>query len=338
MTGRWLIGSLVVVVLVILTASPVAAQDVPRVASGKPDLQGVWDFRTLTPLERPEDQAQAVLTDEEAATLERLTAEKEEHLLNRAAIRTEAGGNVDRAAAGELPDDSFVNGSYGDHWLDRGTSVIATKRTSLIIDPPNGRTPELTPEAERKRAALAEVRKGIGPHVPTPGGWVDDLGSTGLQVRCIVGFNAGPPMTPGAYNNNFQMFQTPDEVVIYNEMNHDPRVIPLDGRPFTGLRQWHGESRGHWEGDTLVVETKNFFRETAFMRGGASADLEVTERFTRQSPTVLNYEVTVSDPTTWTRPWTYEVPMQRNPESIFEFACHEGNYSMEVLLSGALAK
>ena len=121
-------------------------------------------------------------------------------------------------------------------------------------------------------------------------------------------------------------------------MNHDPRVIPLDGRPFTGLRHWHGESRGHWEGDTLVVETKNFFRETAFMRGGASADLEVTERFTRQSPTVLNYEVTVSDPTTWTRPWTYEVPMQRNPESIFEFACHEGNYGLTNILAGALGK
>ena len=334
MTGRWFIGSLVVVVLVILTASPVAAQDVPRVASGKPDLQGVWDFRTITPMERPEELAdQEFLTEEEAANLDQEAVDREVNLANRPARSTEIdpSGNVDRGVDG-------APGSYNSFWFDRGTSVIATKRTSLITDPPNGRTPELTPEAERKRAALVEARKDVGSHEPTPGGWVDDLGSNGLQVRCIVGFNAGPPMTPGGYNNNFQMFQTPDEVVIYNEMNHDPRVIPLDGRPFTGLRQWHGESRGHWEGDTLVVETKNFFRETAFMRGGASADLEVTERFTRQSPTVLNYEVTVSDPTTWTRPWTYEVPMQRNPESIFEFACHEGNYSMEVLLSGALAK
>ena len=145
-------------------------------------------------------------------------------------------------------------------------------------------------------------------------------------------------MTPGGYNNNFQMFQTPDEVVFYNEMNHNPRVIPLDGRPYTGLRQWHGESRGHWEGDTLVVETRNFLRETSFMRGGASADLQITERLTRQSSDVLTYEVTVNDPTTWTRPWTYEVPMLRNPAPVFEYACHEGNYSMAVILAGALDK
>jgi hypothetical protein len=194
----------------------------------------------------------------------------------------------------------------------------------------------LTPEAKKKRDDLAEVRKNTGPHEPTPGGWVEDLGSNGLQVRCIVGFNSGPPMTPGGYNNNFQMFQTPDEVVIYNEMNHNPRVIPLDDRPYTGLRQWNGESRGRWEGDTLVIETKNFLRETSFMRGGASKDLEITERFTRETTDVLIYEVTVTDPTTWMTPWTYQVPMQINPDPIFEYACHEGNYSMAVLLAGAL--
>ena len=132
------------------------------------------------------------------------------------------------------------------------------------------------------------------------------------------------------------MFQTPDEVVIYNEMNHNARVIPLDNRPYTGLRQWNGESRGRWEGDTLVVETKHFLRETSFMRGCATKNLEITERFTRESTDVLVYEVTVNDPTTWTTPWTYQVPMQLNPNPIFEYACHEGNYSMAVLLAGAL--
>ena len=195
--------------------------------------------------------------------------------------------------------------------------------------------PELTAEAEREREAMAEARKDTGPHEPTPGGWVEDLGPNGLQVRCITGFNAGPPMTPGGYNNNFQLFQTPDTVVLYNEMNHNPRIVPLDGRPQAGLRQWNGESRGYWDGDTLVIETVNFLRETSFMRGGASADLVLTERFTRESTDVLRYTVTVEDETTWTRPWTYEVPMQLNPDPIFEYACHEGNYSMAVILTGA---
>ena len=227
-------------------------------------------------------------------------------------------------------------GSYNNFWFDRGTSAVSTNRTSLVVDPPSGRIPPLTAEAQARRDALAEARRNTGPHQPTPGGWVDDLGANGLQVRCIVGFNAGPPMTPGGYNNNMQLFQTPDAVVIYNEMNHNPRVIPLDGRPFTGLRQWAGESRGRWEGDTLVVETVNFLRETSFMRGGASADLRLTERFTRASSDVLLYEVTVDDPTTWTAPWKYEVPMQWNPAPVFEYACHEGNYSMAVILAGAL--
>ena len=182
------------------------------------------------------------------------------------------------------------------------------------------------------------ARQDTGPHEPTPGGWVDDLGPNGLQVRCVTGFNSGPPMTPGGYNNNVQIFQTADTVVLYNEMNHNPRVVPLDGRPHTQLRQWTGESRGYWDGDTLIVETKNFLRETSFMRGGASAELEVTERFTRVSAEGLLYSVTVNDPLTWTQPWTYEVPMVANPDPIYEYACHEGNYSMEVILAGAREK
>ena len=331
MARQYFFTSLVLLGIVIVSIVPVIGQEVPRISSGKLDLQGVWDFRTITPMERPEDQAAEFLSDEEAANLDQVAIERETNLATRPARRTEIDptGNVDRGVDG-------APGSYNNFWFDRGTTVISTKRTSLVIDPADGQIPTLTPEAKKKRDDLAEVRKNTGPHEPTPDGWVEDLGSNGLQVRCIVGFNSGPPMTPGGYNNNFQMFQTPDEVVIYNEMNHNPRVIPLDGRPYTGLRQWNGESRGRWEGDTLVIETKNFLRETSFMRGGASKDLEITERFTRETTDILIYEVTVTDPTTWMSPWTYQVPMQINPDPIFEYACHEGNYSMAVLLAGAL--
>ena len=331
MARQYFFTSLVLLGIVIVSIVPVIGQEVPRISSGKLDLQGVWDFRTITPMERPEDQAEEFLSDEEAANLDQAAIERETNLATRPARRTaiDPTGNVDRGVDG-------APGSYNNFWFDRGTTVISTKRTSLVIDPADGQIPTLTPEAKKKRDDLAEVRKNTGPHEPTPGGWVEDLGSNGLQVRCIVGFNSGPPMTPGGYNNNFQMFQTPDEVVIYNEMNHNPRVIPLDDRPYTGLRQWNGESRGRWEGDTLVIETKNFLRETSFMRGGASKDLEITERFTRETTDILIYEVTVTDPTTWMSPWTYQVPMQINPNPIFEYACHEGNYSMAVLLAGAL--
>ena len=326
-------GLLTILALVVMAPASAAAQaDVPPTPWGDPDLQGVWDFRTVTPMERPEDRAdQEFLTDEEAAAIEQAALDRNAELASRPARRTEADptGNVDRGVDG-------APGSYNNFWFDRGTSAVSTGRTSLVIDPSSGRIPPLTEEAQARRDALTEARRNTGPHQPTPGGWVDDLGANGLQVRCIVGFNAGPPMTPGGYNNNMQLFQTPDTVVIYNEMNHNPRVIPLDDRPFTGLRQWAGESRGRWEGDTLVVETTNFLRETSFMRGGATADLQLVERFTRASPEVLLYEVTVDDPSTWTSPWTYEVPMQWNPAPVFEYACHEGNYSMAVILAGAL--
>ena len=331
MARRKLAGTLTILAFLAAPAAA-AAQDAPATPWGHPDLQGVWDFRTITPMERPEDRAdQAFLTAEEAAALERAALDRNAELDARPARRTEADptGNVDRGVDG-------APGSYNNFWFDRGTSAVSTNRTSLVTDPPDGRVPPLTDAAQARRDALAEARRNTGPHQPTPGGWVEDLGANGLQVRCIVGFNAGPPMTPGGYNNNVQLFQTPDTVVLYNEMNHNPRVIPLDGRPFTGLRQWAGESRGRWEGETLVVETANFLRETSFMRGGATADLRLVERFTRESPGVLLYEVTVDDPSTWTAPWRYEVPMQRNPAPVFEYACHEGNYSMAVILAGAL--
>ena len=298
---------------------PTAAQDLPRTASGHPDLQGVWDFRTITPMERPEELAdKPFLTAEESAEVENIRALQD-------------AGRDD-----EVPAD--IVGNYNTFWFDRGDSVIGTMRTSLVVDPPNGRIPALTISAERARTAMAEARSDTGPHEPTPGGWVDDLGPNGLQVRCVTGFNSGPPMTPGGYNNNVQIFQTADTVVLYNEMNHNPRVVPLDGRPHTKLPQWTGESRGYWDEDTLVVETKNFLRETSFMRGGASDALQLTERFTRVSREILMYSVTVNDPLTWTHPWSYEVPMLLNPEPIYEYACHEGNYSMAVILAGAREK
>ena len=226
MTHRYLAVSLTVVVLAVFAPLPAAAQaDVPRTAWGQPDLQGVWDFRTITPMERPADIAEkAFLTPEEAAELEQIRA-------------AENAGRDD-----EVPAD--IVGNYNTFWFDRGDSVIGTRRTSLVIDPPDGRIPPLTPEAERARASDAEARTNTGTHEPAPGGWVDDLGPNGLQVRCITGFNSGPPMTPGGYNNNVQLFQTPDMVVLLSEMNHNVRVVPLDGRPHVDLRQWTGDARG----------------------------------------------------------------------------------------------
>ena len=335
MTRRLLIGSLTILALVACAPVPVAAQDeVPRTSWGDPDLQGVWDFRTITPMQRPESQAdREFLTDEEANTRNQAALDRELDLDTRPARRTEvdASGNVDRGVDGQP-------GSYNAFWFDRGTSVIATKRTSLIVDPPNGRMPPYTPDAQARRDALEMKREGIGTHEPTPGGWVEDLGSNGLQVRCIVGFNAGPPMTPSGYNNNFHMFQNENTVVIFNEMVHNARIIPLDGRPPVGLPQYAGSSRGQWEGDTLVIETIGFLRETSFLRGSSTPQLRLTERFTRTSRDVLTYQVTVDDPGTWTQPWTYEVPMRLNEHPVYEFACHEGNYGLYNILAGAAVK
>ena len=256
-----------------LHAQTTAADTSPpsRTEWGDPDLQGVWDFRTLTPMERPDELAdKQVLTAEEAAQF------REGRLAEIAALDD------------EVPAD--IVGNYNQFWFDRGTTVVGTKRTSLVVDPPDGRIPPLTPAAQDRRAAIEEARRGIGGDEPTPGGWLEDLGPGGLRVRCILGFNSGPPMTPGGYNNNVQLFQTSEHVVILNEMNHNARVVPLDGRPHLGphLRQWVGDSRGHWEGDTLVVETTNFLRETAVFRGQSRANLRLVERFTRVDADTLS--------------------------------------------------
>ena len=304
------------------SAQPAEAGDsAPRTAWGAPDLNGVWDFRTLTPFERPEALAdQAVFTPEEAAQFE-----------------------ADRLAAFAVRDDqepADVVGNYNQFWFDPGNRVSETRQTSLVTDPPDGRVPPLSADAAARREAQQAVRAGVNRHSPTPGGWVDDLGPGMFAVRCILGFNTGPPMTPGGYNQNLQVFQTEDHVVLLNEMVHSSRVIPLDGRPRLddGLRQWMGDSRGRWEGDTLVVETTNFLRETSFRGGVTTADLHLVERFTRVSEGTLMYQVTVNDPNAWDRPWSYQIPMVKNDQPLFEYACHEGNYGLYNILAGAVVQ
>jgi|TARA_B100000686_G_scaffold76713_1_gene82634 hypothetical protein len=317
--------SLVVAVAVVVTflGGPmlVQGQEVSRTAWGDPDLNGVWDFRTLTPFERPEDLAdQEFFTEEEAAQFE-----------------------ANRLAEFEVRDDqepADIVGNYNQFWFDPGDQVSATNQTSLVIDPPSGRVPALVSVAQAKADALREHREGIDPHAPTYGGFVDDLGGGMFAVRCILGFNSGPPMTPGGYNQNVQLFQTPDHVVLLNEMVHSSRVIPLDGREHISdnVRQWMGDSRGHWEGNTLVVETTNFLRETSFRNGVTTSDLKLVEKFTRTDAGTLLYDVTVEDPNTWSRPWSYRIPMRANDMPIFEYACHEGNYGLENILAGAREK
>lgn len=295
-----------------------AAEPPPRTAWGAPDLNGVWDFRTLTPFERPSELADQEFFTEEAA------AAFEADRLAEFAVRDD-----------QEPED--IVGNYNQFWFDPGNKVSETKQTSLVVDPPDGRVPALTPSAAAREAAALLAREGVDRHAPTYGGFVDDLGSGMFAVRCILGFNSGPPMSPAGYNQNVQLTQTEDYVVLLNEMVHSSRVVPLDGRPHLpeGVRQWMGDSRGHWDGDTLVVETTNFLRETSFRAGLTTSALQLTERFTRVSEGTLNYEVTVEDPNAWARPWTYRIPMVQSEFPLFEYACHEGNYGLYNILAGA---
>ncbi len=315
MTNRCLTAVLMASLFASLVPASVSGQGAPaspQTPWGAPDLQGVWDFRTITPLQRPEELGdQEFLTAEEAANLEQEAVARDERLLYQAARKTEAGGSV---------------GAYNNFWMDRGTNVVGNRRTSLIVDPPNGRMPPLTPQSERLAAARRDYRR----EHPA-----DTYLTRSSFDRCILGFNQGPPMTPGGYNQNMQVFQTPDHVVVLNEMVHDSRIIPLDGRPRPTIDSWTGESRGHWEGDTLVVETTNFSDKHSWR--GTTPGRHLIERFTRVDAETLLYAFTVDDPATWTAPWSAEVPMRRNDLPLFEYACHEGNYSLEGILSGTRA-
>jgi len=288
-------------------ATAQAQTKVPRTPDGKPDFQGIWDFRTLTPLERPNQFAgKETLSAEEVATLEQRNAET----------------RVDRAPQSGSP------GTYNQFWFDFGNKVGADKRSSLITDPADGRLPPLTPEAEKLAAQRAE-------RIRLPAENPEDRPT---WERCLLGFNSGPPMMPNGYNNNVQLIQTRDYVVILTEMVHDARIVPIAIQPRGGNRRWLGESRGHWEGDTLVVESRNFTRNgtgTIGLRLPPSDQLKLTERFTLRDPKTLVYQFTVEDPATWTRPWTAIVPMQKSAEQIYEYACHEGNIGMIGIMAGA---
>ena len=232
--------------------------------------------------------------------------------------------NQDRRDGGAAAD---VARAYNDFWWDRGTKVISTRRTSLVIDPPDGKIPALTPEGQRRNAARAEARR-LHPS--------DGPEDRSMQDRCILWGAGGTPMAPTAYNNNVQVFQSRDHVVLLNEMIHDARIIPLDTRPALpkDVRQLMGDSHGRWEGDTLVIETTNFTGKTAFR--GASENLRLTERFRRVADDTLLYEYTIDDPATFTRPFTVRLPMKRG-ELMFEYACHEGNHGLPNMLRGARA-
>jgi hypothetical protein len=282
----------------------------PRTPDGQPYLQGIWSNATITPFERPKELAgKEFFTEQEAADYEKR--------ILRESNRDIRGRN---AAAD-------VNGAYNEFWFDRGTKVVPTRRTSLVVDPPDGRVPPLTPEAQK----TAAVREEIARRQP------EDPEELALVVRCIV-WPTAVPLLPTAYNNNYQILQTPGYVTILTEMIHDVRIIPLDGRPHIpeNIRLWLGDSRGHWEGKTLVVDTTNFNDKTHFRN--SDRNLHLIERFTRTDANTILYQFTVEDPTAFTRPWTGEVPLTKAPGPIYEYACHEGNYAMADILKGARAQ
>jgi hypothetical protein len=278
----------------------------------QPELSGTWSFSTLTALERPAEFAgKEFLTEAEAAAFARRTMER---------------NNRDNRDTSNR--DADVGGAYNEFWWDRGTTVALVGgkyRTSLIVDPPDGRVPALTAQAQERAAARAAERRAH----PADGPEDRSLGE-----RCLM-FNAGPPMLPGPYNNFMQIIQTRDHVVIYNEMIHDARVIPLDGRPHAAApaRFWLGDSRGRWEGQTLVVDTTNFTDKTNVR--GSGPDLHLTERFTRTDAGTLLYEFRVDDPSSFVKPWSAALPMRKTADQLFEYACHEGNHALQGILRGA---
>jgi len=290
--------------------------DVPRLPWGHPDLEGTWTNATLTQLQRPAELGTKThFTPEEAAAFARQRLEQT---------------NADRPAR---PGDV---GAYNDAFFERGSGGVKSRRTSLVIDPSDGRIPPLTPEAQRKVEARQQ-HEAASPADGPEDRW--------LTERCIL-FGATVPMLPEPYNNNYANIQTPDYVIIRVEMNHDTRVIPLAGAPHlpASMRQWVGDSRGRWDGNTLVVETRNLkFNEKSrfgvgYLNGLSDENLRVVERFTRTDPDTITYQATIEDRTVFTRPWTVELSLDRTPGPLYEVACHEGNYGMFNILSGHRAE
>jgi hypothetical protein len=293
----------------------------PRTVDGQPDLQGVWANNTATPLERPEALAgKETLTDEEVAELKAKAAEV-------------LAGDGDAIFGDRLIEGALANvtgatssdtgtGNYNHFWL---VERDFDNQTSLVVDPPDGQIPSFTPEAETRRAERAAYRSDH-----PADSWTDRDNSD----RC---YSYGFPRISSGYNSYFQILQTPDHVVVLQELIHDARVIPLDQRPPVdeAIRQWHGDSRGRWEGDSLIVETANYSSTASLY--GASRHSRVTERFTRVGPDTVEYIVTYDDPETWTQPWTVMIPLKKSApgDAVYEYACHEGNYAMEGILAGA---
>jgi hypothetical protein len=295
------------------TGAPAKTWKVPRTPDGQPDLQGFWTNTTFTPLERPKNVTKEFYTKEEALEL----------------VKTLAAAEGEQTEPGTIADVHYDFTQFG---LDRSQGGGALNlRTSLIVDPPDGRLPPLSAEGQNRAAERAAARKRLGAAT-------DAVQNQSLSVRCIIMDRAGPPMLPGAYNNNYQIVQTPGNVMILVEMIHHVRVIPLDGRPHLpeNVRQWMGDYRGRWEGETLVVETTNFTDKTAFQ--GSSEKMRLTERFTRVDEDTIIYKFTVDDPATWTRPWSAELPMKKTIGPLFEHACHEANYGLYNTLAGARAE
>ncbi len=328
MDRRYIVVLSCVFALIVLGPVAAAGQEAggtaPRTAWGDPDLMGTYTNKTITPVQRPSELAdREFLTEDEILEFERERVERNESLLHAPAEQTVAGGNV---------------GAYNNFWLDYGTKP--TGRTSLIVDPPDGRIPPVTPEYERHAASRAEDRMTRG----EADSWLD----LQLNDRCIV-WSAGPPMMPGPYNNTYMIFQTPDYIAIQVEMIHDTRIIPLDGRPHlpSHIRQYLGDMRGHWEGDTLVVETTNIQRtegepgvqgadeiEVRASNGRTDDTIRIIERFTRVDDDTLDYQFTIEDPSRWTRGFSGDFPFVKTDGDLYEYACHEGNYSMPNILAG----
>ena len=276
---------------------------VPRTPDGQPDLQGYWNSETYTPFERPAElKDKAFFTPEEAEAYAKRRQDQFES---------------------QAPDDIHYDNAI---WQSEKQQKGASLRTSLVVDPPDGRIPTLTEEAQKRVAAQQAARRANAAHA------YDSVQNRPLAERCIVWPHEGPPMQPVGYNSNLAFEQGPGYVVVIQEMIHNARVIPLDDRPHVGsaIQEYYGDSRGHWEGDTLVIETTNFTDKTQF-RNSTSA-LKVTERITRTGPDTIDYRATMEDPHTWTRPWTIEYTMNRTNDPPFEYACHEGNYGMQNIL------
>ena len=295
-------GAIVGVVAAALAAMSSWTHPAVSAAASEADFYGIWNYATMTPLERPREFANVErLTQEAAAAYERDTAARQ----------------------------AATNNTAGPDWWDPGTRHLTDRRTSLIVDPPDGRLPPLTADAQARASARAQARRDRG-----PAGGPEDLA---LNERCLSWSTAGPPMLPGVYNNNVEFIQTHEYVAIVNEMIHDVRIIPMDGRPHGTVRRWLGDPRGRWEGQTLVVDTTNFTDKTSVR--GSDDRLHLVERFTRIDPNTIEYQFTVDDPTVRSQPWTARFPLRKTSDRMYEYACHEGNApSVEGILRASRAQ